>query len=179
MITLVFGRRAGLYAAQAAKAAGEVRLDADAVEVSRDRAARVAAGLGDDGLKALRTAIASTMSESAWVIKDEARLRRGLEQIRELAEGERQRTAGSLAKGGPADGFAWNKALEVPNLLLCAELLLMGAIERKESRGAFFRADYPKTDNERWLKNITHKQVDGRTVMDTVPVDLPYCAPES
>jgi succinate dehydrogenase / fumarate reductase flavoprotein subunit len=179
MITLVFGRRAGLYAARAAKAAGEVELAVDAVEASRDRAARVAGGLGDEGLKDLRTAIAATMTESAWVIKDEAGLRRGLEQIRELAEGERRRTAGPAAEGGPVDGFAWNKALEVPNLLLCAEMLLMGAIERKESRGAFFRADYPKTDNERWLKNITHRQVDGWTVMDTVPVDLRYCGPES
>jgi succinate dehydrogenase / fumarate reductase flavoprotein subunit len=117
------------------------------------------------------------MTESAWVIKDEARLTAGLARIRELAAVERQRTSGPATDGKPANGFAWSKALEVPNLLICAELMLMGAIERKESRGAFFRADYPDTDNANWLKNITHRQVDGQTVMDTVPVELRYCGP--
>ena len=177
MITLVFGRRAGHFAAQGAKAAGDVRLDTDAIAASRDRAMNVAGGLDGEGLEALRTDIATTMTDSAWVIKDEAGLTAGLEHIRELAEAERRRTAGPVAEGGPASGFAWSKALEVPNLLLCAELMLMGAIERKESRGAFFRADYPDTDNKNWLRNILHRQVDGQTVMDTVPVDLRYCGP--
>ena len=77
------------------------------------------------------------------------------------------------------DGFEWTSAIEVPNMLLASELMLMGGIERKESRGAFFRADYPETDNENWLKNLIYKQVDGQPVLDTVPVDLKYCRPDS
>ena len=177
MITLVFGRRAGHFAAQGAKAVGEVRLDPGDIEASRDRAAGVAGGLDGEGLEALRADVAATMTDSAWVIKDEAGLMRGLEHIRQLANAEGLRTAGPTAVGGPANGFEWSKALEVPNLLVCAELMLMGAIERKESRGAFFRADYPDTDNANWLKNITHRLIDGRTVMDTVPVDLRYFGP--
>ena len=77
----------------------------------------------------------------------------------------------------PQDGFEWARALEASNLLLTAELMLTGAIERKESRGAFFRADYPETDHENWLRNIVYRQVDGGIATETVPVDLRYCGP--
>ena len=55
--------------------------------------------------------------------------------------------------------------------------MLRGGIEREESRGAFFRSDFPDTDDEKWLKNIVYKQVDGGTVLEAVPVDLKYCGP--
>ena len=178
MITLVFGRRAGMFAAQGAKDVGDVRFDDSAIQASFDRVASVVDGLDDEGLEALRSGISATMTKYAWVIKDEAGLTSGLERIREMANAERQRTKGPQVEASSVDGFAWTKILKVPNLLLCAELMLMGAIERKDSRGAFFRADYPDADNESWLKNIIHRRSNGQTVMDTVSVDLRYCAPE-
>jgi len=57
--------------------------------------------------------------------------------------------------------------------------MLMGGIERKESRGAFFRADYPETDNDNWLKNLIYKQADGGPVIETDEVDLKYFGPRS
>ena len=63
------------------------------------------------------------------------------------------------------------------NLLLSAELLFIGSLERKESRGAFFRDDYPETDNVNWLKNILYRQVDGEVVLDYQTPDLLYCDP--
>ena len=63
-------------------------------------------------------------------------------------------------------------------MLLCAELMVRCSLTRKESRGAFFRADYPDTDNTNWLSNIVIKLADGETVIDTVPVDLKYCGPD-
>ncbi len=178
MITLVFGRRAGMFAAQGAKDVGDVRLDDSAIQASFDRVASVVDGLDDEGLEALRSGISATMTKYAWVIKDEAGLTSGLKRIREMANAELQRTKGPQVEASSVDGFAWTKILKVPNLLLCAELMLMGAIERKDSRGAFFRADYPDADNESWLKNIIHRRSNGQTVMDTVSVDLRYCAPE-
>jgi succinate dehydrogenase / fumarate reductase flavoprotein subunit len=167
-----------MFAAQGAKDVGDVRLDDSAIQASFDRVASVVDGLDDEGLEALRSGISATMTKYAWVIKDEAGLTSGLERIREMANAERQRTKGPQVEASSVDGFAWTKILEVPNLLLCAELMLMGAIERKDSRGAFFRADYPDADNEGWLKNIIHRRSNGQTVMDTVSVDLRYCAPE-
>jgi len=56
--------------------------------------------------------------------------------------------------------------------------MLEGALMRQDSRGAFFRADYPDADNDNWLKNLVFKRVDGRTVINPVPVDLKYHRPD-
>jgi succinate dehydrogenase / fumarate reductase flavoprotein subunit len=45
-------------------------------------------------------------------------------------------------------------AIELDYLLVCAETTVVAAIERKESRGAQFRTDYPERDDEQWLKHI-------------------------
>ena len=62
-------------------------------------------------------------------------------------------------------------------MLVSSELMLRGGIEREESRGAFFRSDFPNTDDDKWMKNIIYKQVDGETVLETADVDLKYCGP--
>jgi succinate dehydrogenase / fumarate reductase flavoprotein subunit len=55
-------------------------------------------------------------------------------------------------------GSVWNQdvigAIELGYMLDCAECIVTGALERKESRGAQFRLDYPKRDDENWLKHI-------------------------
>ena len=178
MITLVFGRIAGLTAAESSKDAGELRLDDGAVEASMQWATDLvekSAGVSPDEIK---TQIRATMKSHAWIIKDEDGLKEGLEQIREIREIARLRAESSSFKARPRDGFEWTSAVEVPNMLLTSELMLMGGIERKESRGAFFRADYPETDDANWLKNLIYRQVDGEPVIDSVPVDLKYCGPE-
>ncbi|HXQ91663.1 MAG TPA: hypothetical protein VN739_01560, partial [Nitrososphaerales archaeon] len=52
----------------------------------------------------------------------------------------------------------WLEALEVPNLLLMAELLLRASLTRKESRGSFSRTDYPTVDDANWRVNIVFKK---------------------
>ena len=177
MITVVYGRRAGLYAAQSAKDVGEVELDEAAVTASFERATGLAEALAGVKPREVKAEIKDIMTASAWVIKDEETLSAGLSQIQELGEMERQRAQDSTSKSSPKDGFEWAEAVEIPNLLTSAELMLRGGIERQESRGAFFRSDFPDTDNENWLKNIVYKQVGGEIVLDTVPIDLKYCGP--
>jgi succinate dehydrogenase / fumarate reductase flavoprotein subunit len=46
-------------------------------------------------------------------------------------------------------------AIELGYMLDCAECIVVGALERKESRGAQFRLDFPKRDDDEWLKHIT------------------------
>ena len=89
-----------------------------------------------------------------------------------------QRIKSSFSTLKATDGFEWEGALELPNMLLSAEVMLKCSLERKESRGAFFRADYPNTDDDNWLRNIMVRQVDGETVIDTVHVDLKYFGPD-
>ena len=52
------------------------------------------------------------------------------------------------------------EAFEVGNLLSFSEVIVEGAIARKESRGAHYRSDYPKRDDENWLKHTLAWQTD-------------------
>ncbi len=62
------------------------------------------------------------------------------------------------------------KLLEFNNMRLVAEMVCTAALERTESRGSHFRADYPGEDNERWLKNIVLRKGDTGMRVETVPV---------
>ena len=177
MITLVFGRRAGLFAARGLGEADRPSLDRGRVEQSLERATKLVERAGGVQPGEVKSQIRHVMRRCAWVIKDEEGLRAGLQEIREIGEVQRLRAARSTSQAGPTDGYEWASALEVPNMLLTAELLLLGSIERRESRGAFFRDDYPDRDDSGWLRNIVYRQVDGEIVLDTAPVELKYCGP--
>ena len=174
-ITLVLGRRAGQLAAEGAKLVGEVSIDDASIQASLDRAVAVYDVIMENGVEQTRSQVQDTMYKHAWVVKDQAGLEEGLRVMKDIAAANRP--VSTNASDMPEDGFEWARALEASNLLLTAELMLTGAIERKESRGAFFRADYPETDHENWLRNIVYRQIDGGIATETVPVDLRYCGP--
>jgi succinate dehydrogenase / fumarate reductase flavoprotein subunit len=177
MITLVFGRRAGLFAARASKEADAPDPDRRAVEASLDKATGLVEKAGGVKPAETKVRIQAVMRKHAWVIKDEIELTEGLRQIDEIEEIGRIAAENSTFSAKSRGGYEWMTAIEVPNLLLSSRLMLVGSLERKESRGAFFRDDYPKTDDESWLKNLVYRQVGGEHVLDTVPVELKYCGP--
>ena len=169
MITVVFGQRAGRYAAEAAGATGAVSADSTQVQASIAAAADTIDNAATVKPSDIKRKIKAATRRYAWVIKDEEGLTNGLSRIRQI----RAETGKLRAR----NGYDWARALEVRNLLLSAELLFIGSLERKESRGAFFRDDYPETDNVNWLKNILYRQVDGEVVLDYQTPDLLYCDP--
>ena len=169
MITVVFGKRAGRYAAEAAGATGAVSADSTQVQASIAAAADTIDNAATVKPSDIKRKIKAATRRYAWVIKDEEGLTNGLSRIRQI----RAETVKLRAR----NGYDWARALEVRNLLLSAELLFIGSLERKESRGAFFRDDYPETDNVNWLKNILYRQVDGEVVLDYQTPDLLYCDP--
>ena len=178
MVTLVFGKRAGLFAAQYSKEVDEPHLDNETVQASLDRATALIERTGSLKPRDLKAQVQAAMRQHAWVIKDEDGLKTGLETIREIRDIQRVTAPQSTFKARARDGYEWATAIEVPNMLLCSELMLLSAIERKESRGAFFRDDYPLADNVNWLKNIVCRQLGGEPVLETASVDLKYCRPD-
>jgi fumarate reductase (CoM/CoB) subunit A len=178
MITLVLGKRAGLFAAKDQALVEKPVLDEAQVKASMKRATDLVERSGGLKPNELKAQIRSTMRRHAWVIKDKAGLTEGLEKIREIREIMKISAEHSTSRVSPVDGFNWAEYLEVPNMLLTSEMMLVGSLERKESRGAFFRDDYPDTDNENWLKNIVYSKVQGSLNLKVVSVDLKYCKPE-
>jgi succinate dehydrogenase / fumarate reductase, flavoprotein subunit len=151
--TLIFGRRAGEHAA--ARSASmpipsfdphpQLERDARTLDqiIRREKGGRRVSEIKDE--------LGETMNRYAAVFRDE----QGLQSAREVVERLKQE-----AKSAYIDdrGTVFNQdvlgALELSYMLDCAETIVLGAIERKESRGAQFRTDYPERDDENWLKHI-------------------------
>jgi succinate dehydrogenase/fumarate reductase flavoprotein subunit len=64
----------------------------------------------------------------------------------------------------------WIETLQVRNLLTLLEAICRSALAREDSRGAHYRRDFPKLDNEKWLKNVVIKNVQGKMQTETVPI---------
>lgn len=163
MITQVFGKRAGDAAALKARSTFEAKISDGEIENERDRVYGVLAANEnvDDAVRPalIKQQIHSIMYKHAWVLRDEKSLATGLEEILKL----RRRKLKVSSASSKLLNFDWLEALEVPNLLLMAELLLRASLMRKESRGAFSRSDYPAVDEENWRVNIAFRK-QGETI---------------
>jgi succinate dehydrogenase/fumarate reductase flavoprotein subunit len=157
MITLVFGRRAGLFAAEYSKQSKLQKIDAKLLNPYIEKTTSIIDNENGASVNKVRSEIRNTLTEFGWVIKDEEGLSRGINQIRRIRN--------KYPSFNITNGRDWLNALELGNMLLTAELLLLGSIQRKESRGAFFRDDYPNPDNSNWMHNIIYTQADSKPIL--------------
>jgi Succinate dehydrogenase/fumarate reductase, flavoprotein subunit len=115
------------------------------------------------------------MWEKVGVEKDAAGLRSALvdiEQIRlELLPDMK------IANQTKTANFEWLDAIDVVNMVDACELIIHSSLERKESRGPFFRGDFSATDNKNWLvANVLKKSGNGLR-FEQRPYDLPFFVP--
>lgn len=151
METVVFGRRAGLAAAQFAKTNGRPALTEGAIQpalrriqelLERPQNGETAAGL--------RKEMGEAMKEHFGIFRNEQEMRAGIEKIRSFRE--RYRNVPVRDKGRVFN-FDLLAVLELGFLLDLAEVIAAGALARKESRGAHSRTDFPERDDENWMKH--------------------------
>ena len=169
---LVFGRRAGDAAGAAAKKgakAARARLDQREIDGAiANLMAPLDRHTGENPYK-LQVEIQEAMTKYAPIVRDEAGLETGLQAITEL--GERVAHCGTGGSRTLAFNPGWHTANDLRSMLLNAEALLRSALERKESRGAHARSDYPKTDDALGSVNfVVEKSPDGMAVK---PVPIP------
>ena len=158
--TVVFGRRAGRTAAQEAEQERFVNLTP---AVARDEADRIDALLSrsDRGIRAaaLRKELGVTMQEHAGIFRDAAGLSAGIDLLHDLKD---RYEAVSIQDHGSVFNTDLVSALELGNMLDLAEVMVTSSLERRESRGAHARRDYPERDDESWLKHtIAYHTPDG------------------
>ncbi|MGW2128250.1 fumarate reductase/succinate dehydrogenase flavoprotein subunit [Streptomyces coelicoflavus] len=153
---LVFGRRAGRYAAEhaAGRADGgrrarvdEAQVDAAAAEALRPFSAEAhePADGPPENPYTLHQELQQTMNDLVGIIRREAEMKQALEKLAELRV--RARRAG--VEGHRQFNPGWHLALDLRNMLLVGECVARAALERTESRGGHTREDHPSMDR-RW-----------------------------
>ena len=152
---LVFGRRAGLYAAEYAKGLAAMP-KADPLQVAAMAAEALAPFERDEGENpyAIQHDLQDTMQELVGIIRTEGELKAALEKLQVLKE----RAGRVHVEGNRQYNPGWHLALDLRSLLTVSECIAMAALERKESRGGHTRDDYPKPDPELGKVNVVLRQ---------------------
>ncbi len=157
---LVFGKRAGDAAAVFAQDhAGPVKIDRAQVERAIEELLGPLHRPDGESPFALEEELRDVCTEYAPLIRDREGLEKGLERTLELAE-----RAARCSAGGPtgrAFNPGWHTAQDLRNMLVSAEALFRCALERKESRGAHARRDYPDLDPKLEAVNMVAQKSEG------------------
>jgi len=165
---LVFGRIVGAEAARASAELDVQERDRAAIDEAREEVDAMLARRGDEFARPLQRALRDLMSEHCGVVRSEEGLRRGLRALDEI----RDRT-GALEVRPDIAGYAdLAHAFDLHGSLLAARATLECALERRETRGAHNRVDFPERDPA-LLANLTWTP-DGRIVPE--PIASPSAA---
>jgi succinate dehydrogenase / fumarate reductase flavoprotein subunit len=158
---LVFGKRAGDAAAEAAKSRKADSPNIDLAEIDAAIALLMSPLDRPEGENpfTLMAEIQDVMSEHAPIVRDEAGLTAGLQKISGLKA--RAEACGTGGGGTLAFNPGWHTAYDLHSLLVNAEALLRSALIRKESRGAHARADYPMSDDQLAAMNYVVEKTPG------------------
>ncbi len=157
---VVFGRRAGIGAAEFAAA----RTGAVAVDEGEAAAAIVAAVAPFDREEGenpydLQHALQETMQSLVGIIRTGAELEQAIRRIDELEERARH----VALRGDPRYNPGWNLTTDLPSMLSVSRCTTLGAINRRESRGGHTRDDFPKPDPEMGKVNFVQRAAPGDT----------------
>ena len=166
---LVFGKRAGEYAASFARRSAAPHCDRAEVEAAERRALAPFDGAtaNGEGPYALQHELQTAMQDQVGIVRREDEMRSALETIDRLrARAELVRVCGNREYNP-----GWHTALDLRQSLTVSEAITRAAIERRESRGAQFREDYAEKDPVFGKVNIVvRKGADGRMVVARDPV---------
>jgi len=172
---LVFGRRAGVAAAENARArAGRVRLADEALVSAAQAALAPFEREGGENPYTVQHDLQQTMHDLVGIIRTEAEMRGALERIAEL----KTRVAALSVDGHRQYNPGWHLALDLPHMLLVSECIARAALERQESRGGHTRDDFPTADPEWGRTNLICTRGPGgdvavrRQPLPQMPADL-------
>jgi succinate dehydrogenase / fumarate reductase flavoprotein subunit len=149
--TLIFGRRSGEHAGHLAKDTAMPTTPAARVGETETAIRQLMNRQGGRRVSALKDELGVSMNKYAAVFRDEAGLLKCHEIVRRLKDEAETATIDDRGTVFNQDVIG---AIELGYMLDCAEAIIVAALERKESRGAQSRTDYPGRNDEEWLKHI-------------------------
>jgi succinate dehydrogenase / fumarate reductase flavoprotein subunit len=144
---LVFGKRAGEFAAKFAKGNSHGNIDNNKIDIHAREALKPFENSSGENPYSVQRDLQEVMQQNVGIVRDEGEMRSALDHLKTFWE----RAARVGVTGNRDFNPGWHTALDLKNLLTVSEAITRAALERKESRGAQFREDYPEKD-ERFSK---------------------------
>jgi succinate dehydrogenase / fumarate reductase, flavoprotein subunit len=165
---LVFGKRAGEHAAEFAKKNPQGAVNADVLASMEKWSLQPFEREGAGNPYSVQHELQRMMQDLVGIVRQHQEMEQALESIKKLTE-----TAERAGVSGHREYNAgWHTALDLKNLLTVSEIVTRAALERKESRGAHFRDDYPNKDEQFGTFNIVVKKGSGgepQITRETIP----------
>lgn len=172
---IVFGKYAGLRAAEFAKGASFLPLPADPTEFTRQQFDRLLNSRGGERAAVLAREMKSVMFDHVGIFRTAEGMQQALAKVRELLQRFENVTIEDRGKVFNTDLMnAW----ELGNLLELAEVTTVCALNRTESRGGHARDDYPQRDDENWLKHTLAWKTEQGIKLSSKPVVITKYQPK-
>jgi succinate dehydrogenase / fumarate reductase, flavoprotein subunit len=165
---LVFGKRAGQYAAEFAKKNAPAAIDPAQVQTaSRNALTPFEIGPAGQNPYQIQYELQDFMQDLVGIVRTESEMQEAVTRLADLKD--RANNAGIANHRQYNNG--WHTSLDLPNMLDVSEAITRAALLRRESRGAQFREDYPEKDSD-WGKHniIVRRGTDGSMVVEKRPV---------
>ena len=164
---IVFGKRAGEYAAVYAKENSAGSVNSHQVEEAARRALEPFERSGGENAFAVQHDLQAMMQDLVGIVRTETEMEQALEGLKKL----RARTANVSVSGNVDFNPGWHTALDLHNLLTVSEAITHAALQRRESRGGQYRDDFPQKDAELGKLNfVLNKQPDASMKIDRVAI---------
>ena len=154
---LVFGKRAGQYAASYAKEHSPGDINSEEVAAAERQSLAPFERDSAEGPYAVQYALQDMMQDLVGIVRQEKEMLQALEHIQEF----KARAARVGVQGHREYNPGWHTAVDLNNLLIVSEMVTRAALERKESRGAHFRDDFPTKDGKFGSFNIVIRKGPG------------------
>ena len=173
--TLVFGRRSGMEINRNVKGVDLQKPATDFEKIAGEKIAGLMAATGKENIGEIMSSMQEVMMDNVSVFRLEAPMTEALEKIRKLKE--RYQMIGLKDKGSCFNRDLLD-ALELGHMLDLAEVITMGALYRRESRGAHSREDFPERDDKAFLVHTLVRHTDKGPQIFEKPVTITRFQPK-